>query len=250
MSRVRTPENIAIASLKQKQAEHFDPMAPGAGTPWEDRGTHGVVGAFFRTCKMSMTSTTTLQSLIRRPETTADATAFLIACCVLWGASVLLHGLILLPVVSRTPNIEFDQSLYLIYCAIGFVAGGAGAYLLFLFYNILYAKLIAQEKTQGPLPAPLLFNVTAYSMGPSLLAIIPFIGPPVAMLWIFINLVLAGSKRLRIRATAAFIDCLLASIVVVAVGGIGYWIGDRLILHSVLGDPAAEIVATPKSPNP
>jgi hypothetical protein len=246
MSRVRTPENIAIASLKQKQAEHFDPMAPGAGTPWEDRGSHGVAGAFFKTCKMSMTAPTTLQRLIRRPETTGDATSFLIACCVLWGVSALLHGLILLP-ASRTPN--FDQNLYLIYCAIAFVAGGAGAYFLFLFYNIIYAKLIAQEKTQGPLPAPLLFNVTAYAMGPSLIALIPFIGPPLAMLWIFINLILAGSKRLRIRATAAFIDALLACIVVVAVGGVGYWIGDRLILHQVLGDPAGETVAPAKSPN-
>jgi hypothetical protein len=248
MSRVRTPDNIAIASLKQKQAEHFDPMAAGAGTPWEDRGSFGIAGAFFKTCKMSMTAPATLQSLIRRPETTGDASAFLIACCILWGVSALIHGLILLPVVSRTPGIDFDQSLYLIYCAIAFVAAGGGVYLLFRFYNIIYAKLIAQEKSQSLLPAPLLFNVTAYSMGPSLLVIIPFIGPPIAMLWIFINLVLAGSKRLRIRATAAFIDAMLACIVVAAVGGVGYWIGDRLILHQVLGDPA-EIIA-PKSTNP
>jgi hypothetical protein len=246
MSRIRTPDNIAIASLKQKQAEHFDPMAPGAGTPWEDRGSHGMLGAFLKTCKMSLVSPTQLQRLIRRPETTGDATSFLITCCILWGASAFIHGLILLPAASRTPNATFDQNLYLIYCAISFVAMGAGMYLLFRLYNIIYAKLLAQEKTQSPLPAPLLYNVTAYAMGPSLLAILPIIGPPLAMLWIFINLILAGSKRLRIRATAAFIDALLAFIVVVAAGGIGYWIGDNIILHQVLGDPV-EIHAPPKT---
>lgn len=246
MSRIRTPDNIAIASLKKKQAEHFDPMAPGPGTPWEDRGSHGMLGAFFKTCKMSMSSAGQLMNLIRRPETTSDATSFLIGCCIVWGISALVHGLILLPFVSHVPHTQFDQQLYLIYCAIAFVAAGVGAYFLFRLYNIIYAKLIAQEKSQTVLPGPLLFNVTAYAMGPSLLALLPFAGPPLALFWIFINLILAGSKRLRIRATAAFIDALLAFIVVVAVGGLGYWIGDSLILHQVLGDPV-EVLPPQKS---
>jgi hypothetical protein len=246
MSRVRTPDNINIASLKQKQATYFDPMAAGPGTPWEDRGSNGVLGAFLKTCTMSMSAPAKLLNLIRRPETTADTTAFLIGCCIIWGASALIHGLILLPFVSQTPNADFDQNLYLIYCAIAFAAAGAGFYLLFRLYNIVYSKLIAQEKTQSVLPAPLLYNVTAYALGPSLLALLPFVGPPIAIVWIFINLILAGSKRLRIRATAAFIDALLAFLVVVAVGGVGYWVGDRLILHQVLGEPV-EILPPKKS---
>jgi hypothetical protein len=236
MSRVRTPDNINIASLKQKQAQYFDPMAAGPGTPWEDRGSNGVLGAFLKTCKMSMSSPALLLNQIRRPETTSDTTAFLIGCCIICGASALIHGLILMPFVSNTPNADFDQNLYIIYCAIAFVAAGAGLYFLFRLYNIVYAKLIAQEKTQSVLPAPLLYNVTAYALGPSLLALIPFVGPPIALAWIFINLILAGSKRLRIRASAAFIDALLAFIVVAAVGAIGYWVGDRLVLHQVLGE--------------
>src|ERR1700733_8705186 len=91
MSRIRPPENIEIASLRKKQKTVFDPMTAGVGTPWEDRGTHGTVGAFFKTCFMSMTSPAKLMGAIRRPETVNDARAFLFGICGVWAISALMH---------------------------------------------------------------------------------------------------------------------------------------------------------------
>src|SRR5271169_5372528 len=91
MSRIRTPENIEIAALKKKAATVFDPMRAGTGTPWEDRGKNGVVGAFFKTCLMSMFSPGKLTSSIRRPETTNDARGFLFGICGIWAVSAVMH---------------------------------------------------------------------------------------------------------------------------------------------------------------
>ena len=40
-------------------------------------------------------------------------------------------------------------------------------------------------------PEVLIYNVNVYALGPSLLALIPFVGPPIALLWIYIDLVAA-----------------------------------------------------------
>jgi hypothetical protein len=236
MSRIRAPENLEIAALKQKQSKFFDAMAPGPGTPWEDRGSRGVIGAFFKSCTMSMTSFFKLVDAIRRPETTSDARAFLIGCCVLWGVSAFIHGLIFMHFAGQVPYREVDQQTYLIYCAISAVAAGGAVYLLFRLYNIIYSKLVAQEKTATTLPDVLLYNVNAYALGPSLLAPIPFAGPPLALLLIFIDLVIAGRKRLNIRATGALIDAVIAFVAVLAIAFVGYWVGN-LLLHQVLSDP-------------
>jgi hypothetical protein len=235
MSRIRTPDNIEIASLKGKKSEFFDAMAPGPGTPWEDRGTHGVVSAFLKTCMMSLTSFFKLVDAIRRPETNSDAFAFLIGCCVLWGVSAFAHGLIFMHFAGQVPYHEVDRTTYLTYCAIAALGAGGGVYLLFRLYNLIYGKLVAQEKTTAALPDVLLYNVNAYALGPSLLAPIPIIGPPLAVLLIFIDLYIAGRKRLNIRATGALIDALLAFAAVLALGFLGYWLGN-LVLHQVLPD--------------
>lgn len=236
MSRIRTPENIEIASLKGKKSEFFDAMAPGPGTPWEDRGTHGVVGAFLKTSMMSITRFFRLADAIRRPETPTDATGFLIGCCTLWGVSTLIHGLIFMHFVSKRPYHAVDTQQYIIFSAIAGVGAAAGLFLLFRLYNLIYSKLIAQEKNATSIPDVLLYNVNAYALGPSLLAPIPFAGPPLAAVLIFINLVIAGRKRLNIRFPGAFIDALIAFVVVMVVGFAGYWVGD-LVLKQVLEDP-------------
>ena len=54
MSRVRPPADFEIAALRKKQEVYVDPMKPGSGTPWEDRGSHGLVGAYFKTVSQSL----------------------------------------------------------------------------------------------------------------------------------------------------------------------------------------------------
>jgi hypothetical protein len=240
MSRVRPPDNIEIASLKKKQVAQFDVMAPGEGTPWEDRGTHGTVGAFFKTCIRSLHSAGKMTEQIRRPETNSDAVAFLVGCAICWGLSALLHGLILYPHYRDLPDMDFDPTHYFVYCVIGMLAAAGATWALFTLYTMIYRKLVAQEKTQTILPQVLVYNVSAYALGPSLLALIPFAGPPLAILLIGVNMVAVGTKRLRLRFAAAAIDAILSLIVVLVVGLAGYFVGG-IILHQVYDPPSTPI---------
>ena len=78
MSKFGTPQGLEIAALKKKQTATWDPMAHGPGTPWEDRATHGLVGAFVKTAVASLTRPRQLADQLRRPETTNDARSFVV----------------------------------------------------------------------------------------------------------------------------------------------------------------------------
>jgi hypothetical protein len=242
MSRIPTPENFEIASLKRKAEMRFDPMAPGTGTPWEDRASHGTAGAFFKTVGMSLFSPAKLAQAVRRPETTGDAFGFLILCAICWGISAFIHGMIWMHLLSKQPDILIQS--YVLDSIVASVAAAAGLWLLFRLYNTIYGKLVAKEKNQSRAPAALLYNINAYALGPSVLAIIPYLGPPLALLWIAIDLVAVGMGRLRLRFAAALIDALIPLIAVVVIGFAGYYIGELLIGQVM---PAYEVV--PPSPN-
>jgi hypothetical protein len=249
MSRVRPPENIEIASLKKKQQATFDPMKSGVGTPWEDRGTHGTVGAFFKTCIMSLTSPGKLADAIRRPETINDARAFLIGISGIWGISALMHFAFFVWRDSKLPDADsLNTSAAAVLAALTIAGAGGGCYFLFKIYTIIYGKLTAQEKDAVLLPEVLIYNVSAYALGPSLLALIPIAGPPLAGLWIFIDLVAAGTSRLRLRFPAALIDALLSFVAVLAIAGAGYLVVEVLILNKVMGYHAVYIIDTPPTP--
>jgi hypothetical protein len=236
MANIRTPENIEIAALKKKQAIFVDLMAPGPGIPWEDRGTHGIFGGFLKTFGRSLFGVGLLTDHIRRPETTNDARGFLFGCAICWGLSALIHGLLLMHTYQHIPKTDFDAQSYYIHVGIATVGAAVGMVLLFQLYSAIYAKLVEQEKSDSPRPKVLLYNTNAYAVGPSVLALIPFAGPPIALLWIFINLIVVGSKRLRLRPAAAIIDAVLAFVVVLVVGFACYWVGD-LVLNQVIGSP-------------
>jgi hypothetical protein len=244
MSRVRTPEDIQIASLKKKQQTVFDPMTAGAGTPWEDRATHGTIGAFFKTCLMSLFSPGKLTKSIRRPETITDARGFVIGIATIWGLTALGH--FAYAVWKETKDVDYAGVLpmntaVLVLLTIGASAGGT--FFLFKIYNAIYGKLTAQEKDSVLLPDVLIYNVNAYTLGPSLLAVIPVAGPPLAILWIFINMIIVGNKRLRLRLPAAIIDALLSLLVVVGIILGVYFIGKVLIIDKVWGYDAVDRVA-------
>ena len=87
----KNPGNIEIAALRKPVTTVLDLMKPGNGTPWEDRGTHGTIGAFFKTCIMSMGSPGKLMKAIRRPETINDARGFLIGISGIWVITAVIH---------------------------------------------------------------------------------------------------------------------------------------------------------------
>jgi hypothetical protein len=235
MSRVRPPDNIEIAALRKKQKTLFDPMTSGAGTPWEDRGTHGTVGAFFKTCTQSMFSPGKLMSSIRRPETINDARGFLIGISAIWVITALMHFSYF--VWRDTKAADYDSintSNTVVLTLLTIAASGGGCFFGFKFYNIIYGKLVATEKDAVLFPDVLLYNVNAYALGPSLLALIPVAGPIIALLWIFINLIVAGNSRLRIRMSAAVIDALLCFGGILLIGGLGYFVVEFAILNHAM----------------
>src|SRR6266705_6979086 len=87
MAKPTPPPNVAIASLDARKQTMFNLMAPGPGTPWEDRGSIGVIGAFFKTAFRSMFKPAELLDSIRRPETGGDSFSFAIGCGVMWALS-------------------------------------------------------------------------------------------------------------------------------------------------------------------
>src|SRR6266566_4018924 len=88
------PPGVAIASLDARKTQILNLMAPGPGTAWEDRGSIGVFGAFFKTAFKSMFKPAQLLDSIRRPETGGDSFSFALGCGVMWALSALLHGYI------------------------------------------------------------------------------------------------------------------------------------------------------------
>jgi hypothetical protein len=230
MSRIKTPENINIASLKKKAANVFDPMRPGAGTPWEDRGTKGTVGAFFKTCGMSMFSPGTLTTAMRRPETVNDARAFLYGICGIWGISALMHYVYFVWKETKDPLYDgILQPNATILAIITLALGAGGCFVLFKVYTTIYGKLAAQEQGSVPLPDVLIYNVSAYALGPSILALIPFVGPFLAAIWIFVSMILIGKNRLQLKVAAAVIDSLLPLLAVILIAFGSYYIVERLI---------------------
>jgi hypothetical protein len=248
MSRVRPPENFEIASLKKKQQTVFDPMTPGAGTPWEDRASNGLVGAFIKTCTASLTAPGELTKSIRRPETTADARGFVFGICGIWGISALMHFAYFLWRGLKTPGAEIDTTNTAVLGLLAVGGASVGGYFLFKIYNAIYGRLIAQEKDAGKIPEVLLYNVNAYALGPNLLALIPFAGPIIALLWMFADLVAVGNKRLRLTLPAALIDALISLAAVLAIAGGIYAIGEMLILHKIMGFDAIDLPLAPPVP--
>ena len=252
MSRVRPPENIEIASLRKKQKTVFDPMTAGAGTPWEDRGAHGTVGAFFKTCFMSMFSPGKLMGAIRRPETVNDARGFLIGISGIWAISGIMHFAYFVWQDSKLPyaiGVETPNTVVL--AALTLAAAGGGCFLLFKIYTIIYGRLTAQEKDAVLFPEVLIYNVNVYALGPSLLALIPipYVGPLIALLWIYLNLVAAGSSRLRLRLPGAIIDALLSFIAVLAIAAAAYFVVEFLILNKVMDYHAVDFMQAPPPPS-
>jgi hypothetical protein len=235
MSRVRPPDNIEIASLKKKQRTVFDPMVAGGGTPWEDRATHGTLGAFIKTCLKSLTAPGELTRSIRRPETTTDARGFVIGVSIIWVISALMHFTYF---VWRETKAQYEPTINTVNTGVlallTVVLSGGGVFFLFKIYTKIYGKLTATEKDAVLMPEVLLYNVNAYALGPSLLALIPFAGPPIALLWIFIDLIAVGNKRLRLRLSASVIDALISLAAVLAIAGGIYFLGKVIIMDRIV----------------
>jgi hypothetical protein len=211
-------------------------MAAGDGTPWEDRGNVGVIVAFIRTAIQSMASPAKLMDSMRRPELPADATRFSIACGLMWALSVLVHAVIgyfQLGQQVAAKQITLDTHQFWINTAIqAIAAAGVTVMGLKLAANV-YFKLITKDLTQ-PIRPVLVYNAMGYGLGPSVLAPIPYVGPPAAAIWIFINWVVVGTRRLRAKTGGAAVAAALTFAALTAAVLVGYGVG-HLVASNLLG---------------
>src|SRR5437867_4025985 len=225
MAKPTPPPNVAIASLDARKQTMFNLMAPGPGTPWEDRGSIGVIGAFFKTCFRSMFKPADLLDAIRRPETGGDSRSFAIGCGLMWGLSALIHGYLyyrhMLSEETRTATSTTEDRItvlgqpWAIWCVIAAILAVIGVLLFQKIGSSVYYSLVATEM-KSKAPPILAYNIFGYCLGPSLLAIIPIAGPPLAVIWITIALAIGGATRLKISVKGAVIASLVSIAAMVA----------------------------------
>jgi hypothetical protein len=206
------PDDVQLASMQKGPGQTYQMMQPGSGTPWEDRGALGSVSAFFKTVTQSMFSPGKLLAEIRRPETASDARAFVIICAVFWGVTWVVHDLIAVH-APGSEQMKKGEGLvdYYPVLILHFALGAGGAFFLHLLISRLFYKLSQAGDAKIKAPPVLTYNVFAYCMGPSILCLIPFyIGPLVALAWIFCLFLYAAIARLAIKTSGA-ITCTIIS---------------------------------------
>jgi hypothetical protein len=229
------PAGVDIAALKNKnkQAGPMDLMMPGDGTPWEDRGNLGLPKAFIQTAVSSITKPARLLDHIRRPDTTGEATQFAIGCSALWAISTFIHMLLW---HWRHPiPAEWEQEgNYYLKSIIASILAGVAAYLLgVLFASRMFRSMVSSELKNNA-PPVLLHNIFCYCLGPSLLALIPLAGPPLALVFILIAWCAGGAKRLYVSWRGAVVAAVLSMLVSLIAVGVG-----AFVLNMVLstGEP-------------
>lgn len=218
---IETPPDLEIAALKKQVAnKRVNLMEPGPGTPWEDRGSVGIVGSFFKTVTMSMSSPRRLMRIIRRPETLADARVFTIICGVFWGLGWAISDYV--KILSTPGGFDFVENYPTL--MIHFGLGVAGTYFLLNLVSRLMHKLISAGTGSNKAAHSLVFNVFAYGLGPSLVAIVPFgIGPGIALVWIIGLWIIAGGARLGLTFGNALVCVMMSSVAVIGGAAVAYW---------------------------
>jgi hypothetical protein len=204
---IDAPPDVEITSMRKQQVRHRNPMEPGAGTPWEDRGSIGFVPAIFKTAFAAMFAPRRLLDSRRRPETRSDARILAIAYGVMWGLSWVVHDVLRFMRSDETFMIDYHGYAMFAHFALGV----AGTFFVLQFGSALFYKLMSAGDTSGRIPPVLVYNVFAYCLGPSILAIIPFgIGPIVALVWIFGLIVFGAVSRLSMKGGNAFVCALIS----------------------------------------
>lgn len=236
-----TPAGVDIAALRNKNTNvAMDLMRPGPGTPWEDRGALGTPKAFIGTVVQSIKAPALLLDHIRRADTTHEARTFAYACSVFWGISAAIHGFLLLTLYKPEGTAAYFNAYIDAYMSasrikIGILAVvvAAGSYLLGVaLARRIYYSLVASE-LKSAVPRALIDNMFCYCMGPSVLAVIPVVGPPLALLLIFIAWCQAGAKRLYITWRGSIVAAVLSFVAVLVIASAGYF-AVNFLLNNIL----------------
>ncbi len=211
MSSYGKPTEVEIASLKKHEVS-YNVMLPGSGTPWEDRGAIGLLPAFFKTSGRSLFKHRALVDQIRRPETTAEATRFAIACGAMWAISFGIWDAFQYYRLPNDGTLTVDGQQYLIETGLRVVGAVALTLAVLKLATEVFYTLLSHD-SQRQIPKVLVYNIFAYSLGPSILALVPVLGWALAALWIAIDAIVAAKSRLYLRGREAVVNVLIASVV-------------------------------------
>jgi len=216
MEKYTSPNEMRIAAHQPKPVEVVDLMVSGSGIPWEDRGSEGILAAFFQTAWGMMFKPVRTLAKMRRPETADDAKRFAVACGVLWFLAVGIQSDFAYYVFyARDSTLDVDGQQYVINTVLEALLAGVAAAFLPTVAAWMFYRLTAFDMTSKA-PPVLVYNCMAYLMGPSLLALIPggfvpwlALGPALAGAWMFVLLLIVAILRLRVRVAAAVIGSTL-----------------------------------------
>ena len=195
-------QSSGLGMPKKLSTENLDLMKPGFGTPWEDRGSSGAIVAYFKTVYRSMIAPSLLMDHISRPESTTDSRLFAYISCAMWGVGVLgANAYVLYDAKQNHSDWEVNYPLVALTAVVEAVLLSGAIFLWFKVGTKVFRALGATE-LQRVSPS-LIENCMAYSLGPSLLAVIPILGWAVAFVWIVVDQVMAGRRRLYMKLSSA-----------------------------------------------
>jgi len=223
---IRPPDDIQIASMNVKKAAIRDPMMHGSGTPWEDRGSLGMVGAYFKTVGQSLLAPAKLLGSIRRPETFTDARAFALASGIAWGVGLgIICFLDMRRKLADINNYDVEPNMYYLGIALQLVLAPFVTLLMVNIVASIFSKMVSSEMKGRNAPLILMKNLFAYTTGPGALAVVPIVGPALAGVWIFVTMMVAGRSRLQLGFASTFTAVLFASIAVTGLSLAMYYVG-------------------------
>jgi hypothetical protein len=202
-----------------QQGRRADLMNSGSGTPWEDRGQLGLVGAYFKTLILAFSKPAQLFGEMRRPDSTGDATSFAFICGLWWSLGTLIRTWM---VVHSGKWDDTGASPWMNGIIIAVLAPFAAVAIARLA-GIVFGKLISTELRATDAPQVLLFNLFAYCAAPSIFVVIPFIGVPIASVWIFVLMLTAAIKRLGLKVGGSIINTVLTGILCAACAAVIYF---------------------------
>ncbi|MGD0463782.1 MAG: hypothetical protein ABSB74_14945 [Tepidisphaeraceae bacterium] len=216
VAKYSSPEDFRFKGLEKKIEDRPDLMVSGSGIPWEDRGSFGFLGAFFKTAFDAMFKPTQLLAKMARPETATDARIFSYAIGGIWFLAVLIQSAFAYFVFYvHDKSVEIDSQQYLFNTLLEGAAAGVAAALMPRVVAWMFYRLTAFDMTSKA-PPILVRNIITYLMGASLLALIPggpkpwlAVGPILTGAWMFITLLTVAISRLRVRPGAAIIGSIL-----------------------------------------
>ena len=134
---------------------------------------------------------------------------------------------------------EFEFSIqgytWITHALLGFF----GTWVMLKLVTRIFYKLASAGEMRSRFPMVLAGNVYSYCLAPSILALIPFyIGPGIAIVWIFFLLIRAAIARMAIKPSGAIICNTIAFVGVVGGGTAAYFIARQLVAWLLVPDPA------------